>query len=289
MNTPMPSATPTNTPIPTPTNTPVPENEVTLDIADTEDYFANDTDNFRPGEVIVLKLAATNHTNEDLEVRYSWKVFGPNGTQVDYLSFEDWTVTMPPGEDDWYLTRGISSDAPKGVYRYQAEVEYGGKKSVKQTTFSVQGSSIPMRLLYSVMAEDIKNGNPVGITDDFKQNDDFAYAYSEWEGADGKHEVEWKWYKPNGGLLGNVKLDINESSSYVYLWSWICIKGCGRANGRYEVRTYIDGSLKETQHFDISANSATDGAGSVFVEMSSNSADAGSIDSQLPPMRRADR
>lgn len=245
---------------------------ITMDRVYTTDYSGDPQGTFRPGEAIKLTLLTTNHATEPvpvtIPVTYTWSTYDPNGAQVYYLSWDDWSVSMPPGEDEWWLTRGIAPGALHGTYTYTATVSYVLGTKGGNTTFDVQGTYIDINPLEYVMCKGIDDYyRPVDITDTFTTDDDYAYTWSLWEGAAGTpHTITWEWYRPDGTLFGDSSYDFDITWSVYELWCWLSIDCVSDTPGQWSVKTYMDGSYVTTQYFTLvaGAQSRADGEPNPF-------------------------
>jgi hypothetical protein len=224
-----------------------------MDQVYTTDYWFNSKDTFRPGEAIRLVLVATNHGHDPIDVTYDWDTYDPTGARVSYLSWNDWAVSMPPGEDSWWLTRGIASNARLETYTYIATVSYASGTSAGSWPFVVQGDPISINLLEALTCKDVQNDLPVDVTDTFTTDDAYVYAWTAWEGASGPHTILWEWYRPNGTLFGTYSYDFNTTYSLYYVWSWLSVSCVGDDLGQWSVRFYVDGAYKGTRYFTIAA------------------------------------
>jgi hypothetical protein len=221
-----------------------------MDQVYTTDYWGNPQDTFRPGEAILLRLVATNHGHDPIDVTYDWEVYDPTGAKDSYLSWSDWAVSMPPGEESWWLTRGIRADALLGTYTYTATVSYTSGLSAGSKTFDVQGTYIHINLLDALTCKDVQNNEPVEETETFTTDDDRVYAWTAWEGASGPHTIRWEWYRPDGALFGATDYDFDYTPySLAYLWGWASVSCMSNHLGQWSVKVYMDDSYVETLHF----------------------------------------
>jgi len=230
---------------------------VTMDKVYTADYWGNSQSTFRPGQAICLALVATNHGESTIDVTYTWDVYDPGGMRNDHISRDDWSVSMPPGEQEWWLFRGIQSTGLLGTYTYTASVSYTSETSAGSTTFDIQGYYIDINLLEALTCKDvdegIDEGRPVNETDTFTTNDERVYAWTFWEGASGPHTIRWEWYRPDGTLHFDFSEDFDYSSSIVYEYSWLSIDYMTDYLGQWHVDFYMDGAHEGTLYFTLAA------------------------------------
>jgi hypothetical protein len=228
---------------------------VTMDQVYTTDYWGNPQSAFRPGEAIRLWLVATNHGDSPIDVTYDWDVYDPTGLWDSYLSWNDWAVSMPPGEDSWQLTRAMWVDALLGTYAYSASVSYASETSSGSTTFDVQGTYIDINLLEALTCKDLQDDLPVDETDTFTSDDDRVYAWTAWEGASASplpHTIRFDWYRPDGTLHTSLSDEFDFSPySLAYLWSWVSVDYMIDYPGQWHVDFYMDDSYEGTLYFTL--------------------------------------
>jgi len=70
--------------------------EPVLNAVYTTDFLGTPKTAFRPGEAIKMTMLASNPTTATIPVTFPWSTYDPNGTKVNYLSFDDWATGMPP-------------------------------------------------------------------------------------------------------------------------------------------------------------------------------------------------
>jgi len=224
---------------------------VVMDAVYTTDYWDTPKTTFGPGEAIKLALRATNHTSQTIPVTYTWSTYDPSGVRVPHLSFDNWTASMPPGEDVWRLTRGITTSASLGTYVYTASVSYASQVSKGSTTFTVQGTPIPPTLLEALTCKNVQDGEPVDETGTFTTADAKVYVWTAWEGISGAHTARWEWYQPDGTLAYSSLYNFTASDTLYDVWYWRSISTLSYALGRWSVKIYMDGSYKDTRYFTL--------------------------------------
>jgi hypothetical protein len=232
---------------------------VVMDAVYTTDYWDTPKTTFGPGEAIKLALRATNHTSQTIPVTYTWITYDPSGVRVSYLSFDNWTASMPPGEDVWRLTRGITTSASLGTYVYTASVSYASQVSKGSTTFTVQGTPIP----------------PTFTTADAK-----VYVWTAWEGISGAHTAQWEWYRPDGTLAYSSLYNFTAGGTLLYVWYGRSISTMSDSLGQWSVKIYMDGSYKGTRYFTL-----VSGAQSYASDQPQPFAPAGGAGGTWPPMQ----
>jgi hypothetical protein len=228
------------------------EANVSMDQVYTTDYWGNAKTTFRPGEAILLALAATNHSNATLDVTYDWNTYDPDRQPVSYLTYEDWTVAMEPGEAHWHLDRGVSAGAIPGSYNYVATVSYGGTSSSGNATFDVQGTPIDANLLDALTCKDVQKGDPVDVTTDFTTGDSLIYTWTAWEGMEGPHTVRWDWHRPDGSLFYSFPYDTDADEALWHVWSWVNVSAMGSDFGAWSIDVYLDDVQVTTLYFTFS-------------------------------------
>ena len=119
------------------------DHHITMDQALTTDYYGDPKTIFKPGEAIRLSFVATNHSAVTVEVTYQWVTLDPDGKKVDYFSWNEYDVLMPPGEDSWYLERWVPANSTFGTYSYTVSVTYRTKTDQKNTTFIIEDPLTP--------------------------------------------------------------------------------------------------------------------------------------------------
>ncbi|MBS3788982.1 PKD domain-containing protein [Candidatus Bipolaricaulota bacterium] len=113
------------------------------------------------------------------------------------------------------------------------------------------------------MCKDVANSspyNPIGETNVFSPDDDYAYSWIKFGKMHKGHTIKWKWYKPNGGLYTTVSETIPSPESEGHDWwnwyvkfSYIRIDGYDPASscGQWKIKVYADGSYLFTETFTI--------------------------------------
>ena len=137
-----------------------------------EDYFGNPQTVFQPGEAIRLGLDATNLTQETITATYFWTTVDAGEWVVTGLSYGPWATSALPGEEqDWYITRGVPSDAAAGAYTFSGRVDALAGSDSASLGFTVAGAPLPITYLEAFTCKDVQNNDPVEITDSFTTND----------------------------------------------------------------------------------------------------------------------
>jgi hypothetical protein len=224
-------------------------NSVTMDQIYTTDYWAIPKTTFRPGEVILLQFDATNHESYSIDVSYDWETYDPYGSYVNNLSYSGWGVNVTPGEDSWYLDRGLASNAPLGLYTYIASAAYSTGSDSTSTTFTVQGAPISINNLDALTSRGVENGDPVDPTAYFTSSDDSVYAWLIWEGSSGSHSNSFVWYRPDGTLHFDYSYDFDTTDSLSRTWAYIPTSEMDPYTGEWWVHIYMDGIFVTTLYF----------------------------------------
>jgi len=111
------------------------------------------------------------------------------------------------------------------------------------------GPSGGPRVDESVLALDVIDGVPVGITSLFLQ-EDVVHLWVRWEGLAPPHETEAVWFDPIGqevdsavvGIANGPSDQVTDFSLELTLSSTV---------GRWEVALYLDGGLQRSHTFDV--------------------------------------
>ncbi len=222
---------------------------VTMDQAYTTDWDKNPKTIFKPGEAIVLHFVATNHESSKVDVTYDWDTYDLHGAWVGDLSYNNFNVSMSPGEETWWLDRGVPPDA-LGVYTYYATVNFSDGYDSVSTNFEVL-DDIPISInsVEAATCRSINNTFPVGRTTDFTSADENVFVWIAWEGSSGVHAVSYVWIRPNGSLHVNHSDDFNSSDSLNFTWDSVPTSEMGSYPGEWQVDIYIDGNYETTLNF----------------------------------------
>ncbi len=101
----------------------------------------------------------------------------------------------------------------------------------------------------SVLALDVVNGVPVGITSYFEQ-DEIVHLWVRWEKLDPPHEAEAVWYDPSAQEVAAAMVAIaGGPSSQITEFSLELTPSS--ATGRWEVVLFLDGGLQRSHAFDV--------------------------------------
>jgi len=101
----------------------------------------------------------------------------------------------------------------------------------------------------SVLALDVVNGMPVGITSYFEQ-DEIVHLWVRWERLDPPHDAEAVWYDPSAREVASAMVEIaGGPSSQITEFSLELTPSS--ATGRWEVVLFLDGGLQRSHAFDV--------------------------------------
>ena len=204
-----------------------------------EDYFGNPQTVFQPGEAIRLGLDATNLTQETITATYFWTTVDAGEWVVSGLSYGPWATSALPGEEqDWYITRGVPSDAAAGAYTFSGRVDALAGSDSASLGFTVAGAPLPITYLEAFTCKDVQNNDPVEITDAFTTNDELVYVWTAWEGASGAHTIRWEWYRPDGTMLTPYSYPFEGEDLY-YVWSSVYVAAMNQT-GQWTIKIYMD-------------------------------------------------
>ena len=101
----------------------------------------------------------------------------------------------------------------------------------------------------SVLALDVLNGMPVGITNYFEQ-DEVVHLWVRWEGLDPPHEAEAVWYDPFAQEVASAVVAI-AAGAPDQVTDFSLELTLSSETGRWEVFLYLDGELHRSHAFDV--------------------------------------
>jgi hypothetical protein len=244
--------------------------EVSLGLKPTEyelyevrvtDTRKNTKTNFTQCDDVFLWMKGVNHRRNPLTVSYSWNTYGPDGQQIEALSLNNWEKEEQP---DWVSYPRLEGPIPaiSGEYTFVGSATFnsqidGSKITLERRTyFQVSDGQVgPISLQKAVTCKgvDPETAQPVNETDVFNTQDSAVYAWSRWEGADGDHSVQWKWYRPGGTLFFSYTLEFSTIYCTYYTWGWLNIAGTPAVNypGNWRVDIYMDGQHVRSLNFNL--------------------------------------
>ena len=113
----------------------------------------------------------------------------------------------------------------------------------------IVGPSGGPRVDESVLALDIVDGVPVGITYLFTLTD-IVHLWVRWEGLEPPHAAEAVWFDPNGGEAASAVADIVDGPAD-QITDFSLDLTLGSTVGRWEVVLYLDDVLQRSLVFDV--------------------------------------
>lgn len=111
------------------------------------------------------------------------------------------------------------------------------------------GPSGGPRVDESVLALDVIDGVPVGITTLFIQ-EDIVHLWVRWEGLAPPHEAEAVWFDPIGEEVASAVVGIVDGPSD-QVTDFSLELTPSSTLGRWEVALYLDGGLQRSHAFDV--------------------------------------
>jgi hypothetical protein len=111
------------------------------------------------------------------------------------------------------------------------------------------GPSGGPRVDESVLALDVVNGVPVGITSLFIQ-EDIVHLWVRWEGLEPPHEAEAVWFDPVGEEVASAVVPIVDGPPD-QVTDFSLELTPSSTPGRWEVALYLDSGLQRSHTFDV--------------------------------------
>lgn len=110
-------------------------------------------------------------------------------------------------------------------------------------------------ILDAVLAVDLIDDRPVGITDTFFESSDRIYLWIYWAAVEGRHTAEVSWYSPAQDLDDPPFRDDNESftssTGDQITWFFIDRPSGGFTDGEWSVDIYLDGLFERSIFFRV--------------------------------------
>jgi hypothetical protein len=109
-----------------------------------------------------------------------------------------------------------------------------------------------------IMAKDVSDSNdPVTKTTTFSTEDEKAVSWLNFYPDGEAHDIEWKWFSPNGDLVKSRYGDshLKETNKNPKCWDWIDIGNLNseQIQGDWRVDVYVDGEFYLKKTFKIEA------------------------------------
>ena len=101
----------------------------------------------------------------------------------------------------------------------------------------------------SLLALDVIDGVPVGITDYFEQ-DEIVHLWVRWEGLSPPHQAEAVWYDPYDAEVAAATVPIAAGPAD-QVTDFSLELTSSSTTGRWEVFLYLDGELHRSHAFDV--------------------------------------
>jgi hypothetical protein len=116
----------------------------------------------------------------------------------------------------------------------------------EQVSGTVVEPLVGPRVAESLLALDVENGGPVGITDIFRLGE-FVNLWVHWERLDPPHTVEVVWNDP---LFSSFSTDVELTAHVSEQVTVFTLELSGlSATGRWEVEVYLDGEFMRSHAF----------------------------------------
>lgn len=116
----------------------------------------------------------------------------------------------------------------------------------EEITGQVAPNLVGPRVAESLLALDVVDGIPLGITDVFRQ-DEFVNLWVHWEDLDPPHRVEVAWFDPFSSI-GETGVDLTESAREQITVFTLELTPVS-STGRWEVAVYLDDELMRSHAF----------------------------------------
>jgi len=104
-----------------------------------------------------------------------------------------------------------------------------------------------------VLAIDVTNGRPDGITNTFFDSSDQIYLWIYWENVEGRHTVEVNWFSPEDDIddppFREDKESFVSSTGTAITWFYIVRPVGGFDEGEWFVDIYLDGYFERSLLF----------------------------------------
>ena len=108
-------------------------------------------------------------------------------------------------------------------------------------------------ILDAVLAVDLIDDRPVGITDTFFESGDRIYLWIYWAAVDGRHTAEVNWFSPAQDLddapLREDDESFTSSTGDQITWFFIDRPSGGFPDGEWSVDIYLDGLFERSIFF----------------------------------------
>jgi hypothetical protein len=109
----------------------------------------------------------------------------------------------------------------------------------------------------TTLCQTVSNGTPSGRNYTFYPSDSYVGIWSEFADIYDSLNIMWKWYKPNGTLLGECN-HITDWPTNVYwgnykIWRFLDISGLTEY-GQWRVELHVNGTLVDTKYFSLAEN-----------------------------------
>lgn len=116
----------------------------------------------------------------------------------------------------------------------------------EEITGQVAPNLVGPRVAESLLALDVVDGIPLGITDVFRQ-DEFVNLWVHWEDLEPPHRVDVAWFDPFRSI-GETGVDLTESAREQVTVFTLELTPQS-ATGRWEVAVYLDDALMRSHAF----------------------------------------
>lgn len=116
----------------------------------------------------------------------------------------------------------------------------------EEITGQVAPNLVGPRVAESLLALEVVDGIPIGITDVFRQ-DEFVNLWVHWEDLEPPHRVDVAWFDPSGSI-GETGVDLTESAREQVTVFTLDLTPVS-STGRWEVAVYLDDELMRSHAF----------------------------------------
>jgi hypothetical protein len=156
------------------------------------------------------------------------------------------TYVSPDGRDIYGTTGGVKSTASPGGNPIPGSLVPAGS------------GSVPMIADHSMASQvDEQSSQLISRTNTFYPSDSKVYSWLSFGKISDAHQVEWRWFSPDGNLYNTYTQQIPKPSGEPWNWynlySFISIAGYNAASmpGVWKVDVYLDGQRILTEQFTL--------------------------------------
>ncbi len=167
-------------------------------------------------------------------------------------------ITLPSGQRIVVDSLGAGSVTPLNQNPKNENIPEPGQPASEPATTGT-GSGRGINILDHTMSSQVDESTYQALTrtSTFQLSDRRAYSWISLGNVDDAHQVEWRWFSPDGSLYSTYTQQIPKPSgtpwSWYNLYSYIPIAGYDAANmpGDWKVDIYLDGSKIVTEQFSL--------------------------------------